>query len=381
MKIKKLYIENLRNHTTTNLEFGDGLNIFYGLNGSGKTTIIEAIAITSFTKSFLPVQDSSLIKFNEESYKISLEAKNDYEIPYKISVNYTGKSKKEINSNIGSNLSPKDVIGEMPTIVLSPDYKSITFGAPQDRRDFLDRLLSQSSKVYLEDLMHYRRILKQRNSLLYQAKSDYNFDKSSVEHWSNILITKGAEIILRRLKFASEFTPYFDEVYNFVSNGSEKVTINYMPYGFPENQELKNLDKEKIAEILSEICKKNAKDEFRRGITLFGPQKDDIKITVNGGLAKETASQGQHKSLLIAIKFAEFNYLRNKKNETPIALLDDIFSELDKERSEKVIKLVNMNYAQTFITLTDISHIIGLLPEGINYKIFEVSSGKVIDKN
>lgn len=381
MKIKKLNILNLRNHKFTELEFSNSLNIFYGLNGSGKTTILEAISIASFSKSFLPTQDSALINYNEKQYSISVKAINDYGIPYIISIKYDKINKKEINSNAGDKITPKDIIGEIPCIILSPDYKKITFGTPADRRDFLDKLLSQSSKKYLEDLMTYRKSLRQRNTQLQKTKIHQDFDENLFNSWTEILIQTGAAIIKKRIDFINDFIPYFEKLYSFVSDEKEKVTLEYLPHGIPKIKPLHELSEKDIQTYLHNFSLEILPDEKRRGLTLFGPQRDELKIKINGGLAKDSASQGQHKTLLICIKFAEFEYLKNMKNETPLALLDDIFSELDKKRTDKVLALLEKNSAQTFITVTDFELLKPLIPDTINYKIFQLSDGVIVKES
>jgi DNA replication and repair protein RecF len=375
MKITKLHINNIRNHTTTELEPDGELNIFYGLNGSGKTSVIEAISICGFTKSFMPCSDSSIIREGEESYLVSCKAINDYEIPYHVAVNYSTGKKKRINSTFGDNLNPKDIIGEMPMVILNPDYKMITFGAPSDRREFLDRLLSQAGKIYMEELIKMKKALKQRNSLLSHAKSGANVDYSLIEPWNDVFVKSAAEIIIRRRNFIRDFIPYFQDVYNTIAGEKEEVSIDYLPDSL-EGIDINSTEPKEIEQIYLQKLKDRMREEFARGVTSIGPQKDELRITVNGRLARDAASQGQHKSLLISIKFAEFNYLKSRKNETPLILLDDIFAELDKERADKVIQLIKSHKAQTFITLTDKNHIEDFLG-GISCKSFLVSGGKV----
>lgn len=376
MRITKLHITNIRNHGVTEVEPGGSLNIFYGLNGSGKTSVIESVSICGFSKSFMPCQDASVVSGGAESYIVSCKAVNDYDVPYFVAVNYFAGKKKRINSTFGDNLNPKDIIGEMPMVILNPDYKMITFGAPSDRREFLDRLLSQAGKRYLEELMKLKKALKQRNNLLSQLKTGANIDYSLIEPWNDVFVKAAAEIIIRRRDFIRDFIPYFREVYGFIAGNNEEVSMNYQPDSL-EAGDIETMDAQDIENIYSRHLIERMREEYGRGATCLGPQKDEIVITVNGRLARDTASQGQHKSLLISIKFAEFDYLKSMKNETPIILLDDIFAELDNERADKVIQLIKSHKAQTFITLTDKSHIDGFL-EGIDRKSFHVSNGVVV---
>lgn len=375
MKISNITIENIRNHKFTNIEFNDNLNILYGLNGAGKTSILEAISICGFSKSFLPINDSSLILDGRNEYNIVANAFSDNGIPYKVTINYEKGSRKKISSTLGDNLTAKDIIGDLPMVILSPDYKLITFGSPENRRSFIDRILSQISKLYIENLLKYRRALKQRNSLLNEFNITKRFEKSQIEPWTELLIQIGTEILVKRLKFIEEFKELFLKYYQIVSSGKEKVDLIYKLNGFDVS--LKTITSELIDKELRKLFNNAFNEEYRRGITLYGPHKDDILIMINGGVAKEFASQGQHKSLLIALKMGEFDFLKNKRNETPIVLLDDIFSELDAERIEKVLNLINENETQTMITITHPLTLEKLLinHKGISY--FKVNDGVV----
>lgn len=385
MKIERLNITNLRNHEHTILEFSPSINLLHGLNGSGKTTVLEAIAIGAFSKSFLPTSDSSIIRIGNNSYRIDISARNDYGIPYNVEVSYSKSEKKTINSTLGDRLAPKEIIGQLPTVILSPDYKAISFGGPADRRNFLDRLLSQSSKKYLELLLNYRRALKQRNNLLVQAKKYPNFDFHLLDSWTEMLVKTGAEIVLRRANFISEFYPTFFEVYKFISESNEEISLSYAPNCLhdymPTHTDAPGLTTELIINSYFQFISKSLSEEIKRGVTLFGPQRDDIKIKVNHGIAKDVASQGQHKSILISLKFAEFEYLKSSRNETPIALLDDIFSELDSKRTAKVLSLVELHKAQTFITMTDINLLKPFIPKHSQTAIFFVEQGKINSQN
>lgn len=380
MKIHQISISNLRNHTFSELSIEKDLNVLYGLNGSGKTTILEALSICSFSKSFQPVSDSSLIRYGESFFNVETIALNDLEVNYKSKVRFETGSRKEINSTFGSNLLAKDIIGAMPLVVLSPDLKIITSGSPQDRREFIDRLLSQSSRVYFEKLMDYRKILKQRNNFLNQIKNERKFDKNLLDSFTEMLIDSGCEIILYRIKFINEFLPFFTESYSIVSSLREKVNLEYQPNSILGINTLTDYNKDELKEILSNKAKALLFEETRRGLTLFGPQKDELLIRIDSGIAREAASQGQHKTLLISLKFAEYYFLKEKRNETPIVLLDDIFSELDAERIEKVFELLKSDSAQTFITMTDVKLLNEIVSKS-EFSFFLVNNGTVLRTN
>ena len=353
MQINSIKIKNFRNHLEKELLFDGGINVLWGNNGVGKTTILEAISVCSISKSFTTNTDANLINNNENQYYVSAKCSNDLNLPYNISVSFTQKQPKEIITNTGNRLLPKDIIGEIPLVILSPDYKKITAGSPEFRRQFINSILSQASKIYLEKLYQHRKILKQRNSLLSQFKGNLNSKNESLlpilSQWTDALISISSDLIIRRNEFINNFNPIFINAYKTITNSKENVNIVYQP----DSISYTNIDKNQIIEILTNRSNAILNAEIKRATTLFGSQKDDIKIFINNGLAKEYASQGQHKSLLIAIKFAEFQYLLKNKNETPVILFDDIFSELDNIRIEKVLDLLTKSKAQIFITLTD----------------------------
>lgn len=361
MLINKINLINFRIHEKFYHDFSDGINIIQGLNGTGKTSILEGIAICSLSKSFIPVQDSSLIKYNNDFYFLKIHSTTDLNTKYKLEVKYQRNKKKIIKSNLGDNLNPKDIIGELPIVVLSPDFKSITFGTPSDRREFLDKILSQSSKKYITNFLKFKKSLKQRNSILINAKKNHKYDRMQLQIWTDLFIDSSTEIIFYRKKFIDDFSPYFKEYYKLLSNSKEKVEIEYAP----NKIDLKS-DKDNIKNQLMDLANEYEEQELNRGTTIFGPQKDDINIFVNEGLSKEVASQGQHKTLLISLKFAEFRFLKNIKNETPVILLDDIFSELDYERAENILELLKLNKAQTLITTTNINNIKTSIINGCN---------------
>ena len=350
MKIRRIEISNFRNHKYSTINFSNNLNVIYGPNGAGKTSILEAITIASLTKTYTNVSDNSLIQFGKDNYSILVKAKNYLNIDYFVEVIYNKSSGKKFRNSFGENAKAKELIGQMPVVFLSPDLKVISSGSPENRREFIDRILSQSSKTYVEDILKLKRALKQRNSLLMNKKNDDNFDKNGFEIWTQMFIKLASSIIIKRKEFIKEFNSLFQKYYEKITNRTEIAQILYNP------NSIKHLDSS-IEEQLQEKAQNVYEKELKRGTTLFGPQKDELSIQLNNGMAREWASQGQHKSILIAIKLAEFDYLQKFTNEVPIVLLDDIFSELDEQRSMLVLNTVLENQAQTILTMTNIDFI------------------------
>lgn len=371
MRINSIRFANIRNHKNTELEFHSKVNVFRGLNGAGKTSILEAIAIAGLSKSFMPVGDSQILSREESEYYILLKSRNDLNIPYFVNIKYSNKAGKTISNNTKDRLLPKDIVGELPVVVLSPDSKEITYGSPSERRSFLDKILSQSYRSYFANWIKLKKILNHRSSFLSQYAKDSSIGLAQYEILTNMLVDVSAEIVMKRYEFIDAFSGLFEEVYADISEGKEKVALQYKAFSVSDISSIESI-KEQIAER-AEKCKI---DELKRGTNLFGPQRDNLNIMINGGIARDYASQGQHKSLIAAIKFAELRFMKEILNETPVLLLDDIFSELDQNRIEKVLSLVRKYDTQTFITVNNATFL-EYFTTNEEYKLFEVIGGEV----
>lgn len=379
MVVKSIVLENVRNHSFTKIEPSRGLNVFYGKNGAGKTSILEAISIGSITKSFVTPLDQNIVKVGENFYAVELIASSDNDLPYYIKVYYQPKKKKEITDANNTLISPKDIIGNLPTVVLTPHMRDIIFGSPNIRREFLDRIISQVSSKYLDDLLRFRRILKQRNKLLADIAQGLSSPNSLLDIWTDSFISVASKIISMRQIFLNEFTPFFKDSFSLISGKKENTNIKYVPNGFENG--LVPTDTKEISIILSNISNNIKRNEIERGLTLFGPQKDDFRILLNDNLARDVASQGQSKSLLIALKYAELQYFLRIKQAIPVVLFDDVFSELDIERTHYVLSLISEAKAQTFITITELNFLEYIYPISRQLKIFRVEQGRCFEES
>ncbi len=379
--IKRLNIKKLRNHSNSEITFSPLINFIYGPNGAGKTTILEAIHICSFGKTFQPTQDNQLIMKGNESYSISCRCQTDLGTPYDVNVEFIHGKKKQIRSSLGENLSSKNLIGELPTVVLTPDYKIITSGSPNERRIFVDKILSQCSKIYLDDLIKFKKTLKQRNALLSKENFPRKFDENLFSSWTEQFIQLSSKIIYKRYTFAEEFPRYFQSMYSDISSEKEKVNLRYLPDSVTADKYEMKISLDFIYDMLRQRAKEIENVEKKRGLTLFGPQKDEFEILINDGLARDIASQGQHKTLLVSLKIAEYMYLKELNNETPVILFDDIFSELDDNRIAKVVKILQNTDAQSFITTVNIEKILSKTELNLNTKRLFIINGEVNETN
>ena len=319
----------------------------------------------------MPVSDQTILSQNKQSYHVKITAETDLQVPYFALVKYDKIEKKTICNSFADNILSKDLIGQLPIVVLSPDLKNITSGPPQERRSLLDKILSQSFKSYLTNWINLKKILKCRSNILAENLVCGNLNKDLLDTWTAYLIDVSTEIVFRRAEFTREFAKSFLSLYRELSDSKESVSIKYTPFRITETA-----DKDEIKQQITSLSDELIDSEIKRGKNLFGPQRDDLIFTINGGNAKDFASQGQHKTLLIAIKFAEFCYLQETLHETPIILLDDIFSELDSERIAKVIDLVTRYNAQTFITV-NYTDFLSKINVKDGYRIIPIVDGKV----
>jgi DNA replication and repair protein RecF len=266
----------------------------------------------------------------------------------RVSVRYArdvGEKRYEINGNRPEKLSA--AVGQFPLVVLSPENNGVTGGGPGDRRKFLDLVLSQVSATYLESLLEYRRIVKQRNRLLLDFRLLGNTDPERMQPWDESLARLGGAITERRHAFVREFREFVLDAYRIVAGGAETPDIHYVCSGLPAEG-----GAQEISRMLTEQLVRRRNEEIRRGSTLVGPHRDDIGLLLNGIPVQQYASQGQHKTMLVALKVAEHRYLAERRKEQPILLLDDLFSELDRHRSHRILNLI-ADLGQVIVTATD----------------------------
>ncbi|MCU0427440.1 MAG: DNA replication and repair protein RecF [Candidatus Kapabacteria bacterium] len=378
MRLTSLTVENIRNHTHSHIEFSSGVNVLCGMNGHGKTSLLEAVSLCALSQSFVACPDAALLRRGAESASAAVSAYTDLQTPYKVGVKIGVHERKQISSSLGKRLTPQDIIGEMPIVVLSPDFKAITAGSPDDRRRFMNGILSQASKLYMANMLTMKRVLKQRNSILHSAKLGNPVDTALLDTWTEQFMQVSAEIVVRRWEFLQEFAEYTRRVYANIAANAEEITMRYEPDNLSEEITASKPSIDAIRKEYEQVFERVKYDERRRGTTLAGPQKDEIVFEVGGGIAKECASQGQHKTLLIALKTAEFEYLRDLRQETPIVLLDDIFSELDAKRAANVFALLESG-AQTLLTTTEerIYHDYVATFGTSNHALFKVEGGEI----
>lgn len=371
MKIDKLQLINFKNYDFCSFQFNSKLNFVFGDNGNGKTNILEAISMLCYTRSFLQSSDNDCIKYGLDEFDIKGEFINAINSRYNVEYKF-GKDlyRKRILFNDENISGLSSFFGRIPLVVLSPGDIKITSGTPADRRRNFDILISQISRVYYDDLKNLNRILKQKNSLLreHHFSRRYSVPETMdlLHGWNRELVDTGIKIILRRLDFVKEFQNYMTSNFKNILGDTYKPCISY------ESELLGNNNSEFINEVtlrenFERSVEMKSELELKRGISLVGPQRDDYLFRMekqnNTFELKTFASQGEHKTFIVALKLSEYVYLHDKLEieitGEPLLLLDDLFSELDRNRTQK-ISLILKDYNQVFLTTTEISYLQGL---------------------
>ncbi len=368
MVLKSISLINFRLHKNSSLNFSEKINFIVGGNGQGKTTLLEAIYYLTTTKSFVATTDADAVRFGERSFELNGEFKNQTE--NKIRIFYSKETgKKQIFLNKKQIVKSSAIIGKFPVVTLTQADHYITKGYPEERRKFVNSVISQASSTYLNYLIEYNRILRQRSSLMQRIKENYSEKLlNEFDAWTEYLISNGVEIVKHRLSFVKEFNEYLKEAY---ANIMLQEEIPIIKYKFLETSDEKNAE-----EFFRKELRARRDDELRRAANLVGPHRDEFRFYFNNLELRKFGSQGQHKTFQIALRFAQFFYLKDKLNKTPIFLMDDIFGELDAFRSTKISEYLG-KIGQAFITLTDFSNYEEIL-NAENDKLIKVENGECV---
>lgn len=362
MLLHSISILNYKNIAETSLDFSPKINCFIGDNGMGKTNILDAIYYLSFCKSHSNSIDSQNINHASDFFLIQ----GNYLRNEKKEHIYCGmkrRQKKQFKRNKKEYDRLSDHIGLIPLVMVSPDDNELITEGSQERRKFMDGVISQYNKNYLEQLLQYQNALKQRNALL---KLDEPIDAAVLEIWEEKMDEYGRYIFEERSKFIAQFIPVFQEFYAEISGGNEKVSLQYIS----QHQQQDDL-KERMQQTRSR--------DYALGYSTQGIHKDELEMLLNDYPIKQVASQGQKKTYLVSMKFAQFDFLKKIHHHSPLLLLDDIFDKLDTNRVEQIIKLVSSDmFGQIFITDTNRDHLDQILSRlDKESRIFKIRNGNI----
>jgi DNA replication and repair protein RecF len=348
MRIKHIALKHFRAHDGAEFPFQPGLNLITGPNGLGKTNILEAVHYLCLTKSFLTSSDRFALRNGSPYFQLIGEFESDTGRSLSVRIAFMPGEGKKLFVN-GVHITPvSEFIGRIPVVVFSPDDYVITAGGPEERRRFVDTMVSQSSSVYLNDLIRYRRTLKQRNDILQKIKRhSAPSDTALLDSWSRELVEIGSRIYRTRYLFIEKFNLLLSEAFDRIGTIVESPSVTYQPL----NNTGGSVELEEIRAAFTSKMERNTQRERERGITLVGPHRDDLHFELDGLPLRRYASQGQHRSFGLALKFAQYNYLLSETEETPLLLLDDVFDNLDENRIRVFLSLLREDaMGQSMIT-------------------------------
>ncbi|MFC2086885.1 DNA replication/repair protein RecF [Bacteroidota bacterium] len=359
MHLKNLSVTNFKNYEQSEFEFIPKINCIVGDNGVGKTNLLDAIYYLSFTKSYFNPVDYQNINNKNEFFVVE----GDYQINGKTEHLYCGAKrhvKKTFKRNNKDYKRISEHIGLIPLVIITPTDINLIIGASEERRRYINSVISQYKKSYLNDVIDYNKALAHRNKLLKNFSRDRYFDKDNLDVWDMQLIPLGKRIFDDRKYFIDKLLPIFSNFYDLISQSKEEIKLTY----------ISDLN----AENFEELLKNNREKDRITQYTNFGIHRDELNFEISDLPLKKSGSQGQQKTFLIALKFAQFSFLKEISGIKPILLLDDIFDKLDSSRVKEIVKLVADQYfGQIFITDTNPERIEKIVKQmNIEYNIFHI---------
>lgn len=364
MHLTKLTLSNFKNLRECELQLSGNMNCFIGDNGAGKTNILDAIYYLSFSKSFFNPSDQLNVLHNESWFMIKgvYERNGEQE---QIVCSFQQGNKKILKRNSKTYRRISDHIGLLPLVMVSPGDSVLISGGSEERRKFVDGVISQYDTAYLEDLLRYNRVLQQRNNLLKQLAGSNSSDREVLELYDAELSAAGTRIHARRKEFIAQLVPVFQQYYTAISQDAERVDLSY----------LSDLHDNSFDRLLEASHRKDLMLQY----TSAGIHKDDLNMSLSGYSIRKSGSQGQQKTFLVALKLAQFEFIREQSSIKPILLLDDIFDKLDRHRVQQIVSLVaDDHFGQIFITDTNREHLDAIL-QSVNsdHRLFKVTHGAI----
>jgi len=377
MILRSLRLRSFRAHAETSVEFAPKVNLLYGPNGAGKTNVLEAVHYLCLTKSFTASTDRYAVREGAPYFEIEGTVEGVREKPVDARIVYVPSEGKKVFINGAPLDRLTEIVGMLPIVVFSPEDYDLTAGGPSERRRFVNNILSQARPVYMDDLLKYRRARKQRNEVLRQYKSRRESPPSSVlKPWTEEIVGIGSRVIQQRHDFLLTFSGYLTDAYRRIEAVAEKPSIEYdtiadvediredaggtapeqgeADQGAPQDQpETAPASSEAIADAFRAVLDRKRESEERRGTTLAGPQRDELVFRLDDLEVRRYGSQGQHRTFGMALKLAQFFYLRDRADTEPLLLLDDAFGKLDRRRTEVFLQLLDSDdVGQSLITAT-----------------------------
>jgi DNA replication and repair protein RecF len=379
MIIRRLKLLNFRNYAQLELMFSSTVNFFFGLNAQGKSNLLEAIHCLSLTRGFRTNADQELVQFGADSFEITGEYIDERGAVHIVTIYYQrgsgskAKSSKQISLDRKRLQNHAALVGKIPIVFFSPENHRVTAGPPAERRRFMDVLLSQGSPIYLADLQEYNRILRQRNALLAQLQNaGAKATDRMLAAWDESLALYGCKILQARYRFVQESVEFLQQAYEYISASSHSLQFAYRSQFDALIGEPDAITPQRFKERLAEQRIR----EKQHGQTLIGPHRDDLELTIDDIDLRRFGSRGEHKSVLMALKMLEAEYLKKKLDTAPIILLDDLISELDETRSRQCLEHFT-GRGQLFVSAVSLFNE-PYLPDTAK---FQIHAGNVVMRN
>lgn len=350
MNVQHLRLKEFRNYTSVDLSFSTGLNIFSGANAQGKTNLLEAIYYASTLRSFRSARDSDLIRWNGSEAKIEVQFERD-SLTNRIAIQIPSQGKRSALWNEQPINRLNDLIGKLTTVSFMTQDLLLVKGEPADRRRFLDWELGGLEHRYLYSWMHYRRCLEQRNNLL-KMHMEGNGSLDTLDEWDSQLVRYGVRLFHARRQFLGDLSTRMEPVHQAMTGDSEMFKLDYIP-GLSLDDEEPQTEADWQC-VFEKALQRVRREEIRRATTLVGPHRDDFRLLINEKDARQFASQGQQRTCALSIKLAEIVLIQNHIGESPVVLLDDVFSDLDPDRRHRLMAFLRSR-SQTFITCTELN--------------------------
>ena len=344
MKITDLKLQNFRNHEETVVEWAPHMNVIIGQNGAGKTNLIDAIHYLCMSRSFVSSSDRYVVNQDATFFMIKGHFEGNIRSSFDVGCSYSWGEGKKIFVNESPLDRLSDLIGMVPVVVLSPSDKKLTSEGPKERRSFIDSFISQISPAYLQDLLDYRKVRKQRNKLLQDFRGSREVLTAYLEPWDKQLVDYGSRIVSKRTEVLNQFQEYLAKEYEVISGMRHEPHLEYET--FCESSE----DVEVVRERYQTELEKELDHEIERELTLIGPHRDEIVFYLDDFELRKFGSQGQHRLFALSLKLAQLLYFSEELDDLPIFLLDDVFGDLDAQRTEVLLNALIEHAGQTFVT-------------------------------
>ncbi|MCK9217670.1 MAG: DNA replication/repair protein RecF [Firmicutes bacterium] len=366
MNIEFIYLKNFRNYEELSIKLNPGINIIFGENAQGKTNILESIYLLSMGKSYRTQKYNEMIKWDKEKCKVYIEY-NKKDIEGNIEFFIAKNKKKQIKIN-GVNVEKvSDILGRINTVMFSPEHIKIIKEGPVERRRFIDAILSQVKPSYYYNLIQYLKVLGQRNVLLSDEKRKNELGKT-LDIWDNQLIEYGSKVIKERYIFINNISKTASSINDKLSGGKENLVLKYKP-----SVNIHDYSSDNIKKSYESIITKGRAKDIKRGITNWGPHRDELIFSIGEKELRNFGSQGQQRSALLSLKLAETIFIKDETGTTPVLLLDDVFSELDNARRGYLLEYIKD--IQVILTCTDLNNMI--LKNIKNPSLFHVKNAVV----